>query len=92
MAIIVEEEPSPEHLVEAGLGPGDTLLGLYSGIPLTLRTVDYGMVLPDRILIFRRPILDSCRTEEELMEEVRRTVLHEIGHYFGLDEKELEKY
>lgn len=92
MAIIVEEEPSPEHLVEAGLGPGDTLLGLYSGIPLTLRTVDYGMVLPDRILIFRRPILDSCRTEEELMEEVRRTVLHEVGHYFGLDEKELEKY
>lgn len=92
MAIIVEEEPSPEHLAEAGLGPGDTLLGLYSGIPLTLRTVDYGMVLPDRILIFRRPILDSCRTEEELMEEVRRTVLHEVGHYFGLDEKDLEKY
>lgn len=92
MAIIVEEEPTPEHLAEADLGPGDTLFGLYSGIPLTQRTTEYGMVLPDRITIFRRPLMEWCQTEEELVEEVHRTVLHEVGHYFGLDEKELEKY
>ena len=92
MAVIIEEEPTAEQLAEAGLGPGDTLFGLYSGIPLTQRTGDYGMVLPDRITIFRQPLLEWCRSEEELVTEVRRTVLHEVGHYFGLSEEELEDY
>lgn len=92
MAVIIEEEPTTEQLAEAGLGPEDTLFGLYSGIPLTQRTSDYGMVLPDRIIIFRRPLLEQCRSEKELLEEVRRTVLHEVGHYFGLSEEELEDY
>ncbi|MDO8689081.1 MAG: metallopeptidase family protein [Dehalococcoidia bacterium] len=89
VALVVEEEPTPAQLAEAGVGPGSTLLGLYTGIPLTERTTNYGMVLPDRIIIFRRPILEMCRTEEELMDQVRRTVLHEIGHHFGLNEAEL---
>lgn len=92
VAVMIEEEPAPEHLAEAGLGPEETLFGLYSGVPLTQRTTEYGMVLPDRITIFRRPLLDYCQSEEELMDEVRRTVLHEIGHYFGLSEEELEGY
>ncbi len=92
VAIIVEEEPTAEQLAEAGLSPGDTLYGLYTGIPLTERTSAYGMVLPDRITIFRRPLLELCSTEAELMEEVRHTVLHEIGHHFGLSEQDLEDY
>ncbi len=92
VAIIIEEAPTAEHLAEAGLGPDETLFGLYSGIPLTQRTTDYALVLPDRITIFRRPLLEWCQSEEELMDEVRRTVIHEIGHYFGLGEEDLEKY
>ena len=92
VAVIIEEEPSPEDLAESGLAPGETLFGLYTGIPLTQRTTDYAMVLPDRITIFRRPLLEWCQSEEELVDEVRVTVLHEIGHYFGLSDEELEKY
>lgn len=92
VAVIIEEEATPEQLAEAGLGPGDTLFGLYTGIPLTERSSAYGMVLPDRITIFRRPLMESCATEAELMDEVRQTVLHEIGHYFGMSEEELEEY
>ncbi|MDP2659656.1 MAG: metallopeptidase family protein [Dehalococcoidia bacterium] len=92
VAIVVEDEPTPAQLAEAGVGPGATLLGLYTGIPLTERTTNYGMVLPDRITIFRRPILEFCHSEEELMDQVRRTVLHEIGHHFGLSEADLAGY
>ncbi len=92
VAIVIEEEPTPAQLAEAGVGPDATLLGLYTGIPLTERTTNYGMVLPDRITIFRRPILEMCDSEEELMDQVRRTVLHEIGHHFGLSEEELGDY
>ncbi len=91
VAIIIEEEPTADHLAEAGLEPDETLYGLYTGIPLTERTSAYGMVLPDRITIFRRPLLEACQSEAELMDEVRRTVLHEIGHFFGLGEAELEE-
>ncbi|MDP2726220.1 MAG: metallopeptidase family protein [Dehalococcoidia bacterium] len=92
VAIIIEEAPTAEQLAEAGLGPDDTLFGLYSGVSLTQRTGDYGMVLPDLITIFRQPLLEWCRSEEELVEEVRRTVFHEIGHYFGLSEEQLKDY
>ena len=92
VAIIIEEEATAEQLAEAGLRPGATLFGLYTGVPLTQRTSGYGMVLPDRITIFRRPLMARCSSEAELMEEVRHTVLHEIGHHFGLSESELEKH
>jgi predicted Zn-dependent protease with MMP-like domain len=66
------------------------LLGLYEGIPLTERR-DYGagMVLPDRITIFRRPILRMCRTEDDVVRQVRITVIHEVGHHFGIDDARL---
>jgi predicted Zn-dependent protease with MMP-like domain len=74
--------------VEHGRGPPG-LLGLYEGIPLTSRTSDYAGVLPDRITIYRREICRICRTEQEVADQVRRTVVHEIAHHFGIDDDRL---
>lgn len=68
-----------------------TLLGLYEGVPLTHRTLGYSGVAPDRITIFRLPILARCATEADAEEQVRRTVLHEIGHYFGIGDRRLRE-
>jgi predicted Zn-dependent protease with MMP-like domain len=74
--------------VEHGPGrPG--LLGLYQGIPLTSRTTQYSGVLPDRITIYRRAICAMCDTEEEVADQVRRTVIHEVAHHFGIDDARL---
>lgn len=67
------------------------LLGLYEGVPLTKRTSEYSMVLPDRITIFRKAICRICDTEDQVIEEVRRTVVHEIGHHFGIDDDRLHE-
>jgi predicted Zn-dependent protease with MMP-like domain len=67
------------------------LLGLYDGVALTERYGDYGMVLPDRIFIYRRPLLEMCDSREELEEEVRITVVHEIAHHFGIDDARLHE-
>lgn len=75
-------------LVEPGPGPLG-LLGLYEGIPLTSRTTSYGGVLPDRITIYQQAICAICDTEEDVVEQVRRTVIHEVGHYFGIDDDRL---
>lgn len=91
VAVVVEEEPTPAELAMAGVGPDGTLFGLYIGVPLTERTTAYGMVLPDRIVIYRRPLLDACQTERELVREVRQTVLHEIAHHFGLSDADLQR-
>jgi predicted Zn-dependent protease with MMP-like domain len=77
-------------VVEHGPGPVG-LLGLYHGIPLTDRTTTYAGVLPDRITIYRREICAICRTEDEVVEEVRRTVVHEVGHHFGIDDDRLHE-
>jgi len=70
--------------------PGSSLLGLYDGIPLTKRDASYdGMVMPDRISIFRRPILDLCADEAEVVRQVRITVIHEVAHHFGIDDDRL---
>jgi len=74
--------------VEHGTGPPG-LLGLYEGIPLTSRTSDYAGVLPDRITIYRRAICAICRTEQEVVGQVRRTVIHEVAHHFGIDDDRL---
>lgn len=70
-------------------GGDGRLLGLYEGVPLTQRTHQYSMALPDRITIFRRAILSICDSEAEVVEEVRRTVVHEVGHHFGIDDERL---
>jgi len=76
--------------VEHGPGPPG-LLGLYEGIPLTSRTTQYAGVLPDRITIYRQAICAICRTEDEVAAEVRRTVIHEVGHHFGIDDDRLDE-
>ena len=90
VAVLVAQQPSPGQLRRAGLRPGQLLFGLYQGVPKTRRGVTYGEVLPDKILIFQRPIEQVCRTRDEVREQVRRTVLHEIGHHFGLGEEDLD--
>jgi predicted Zn-dependent protease with MMP-like domain len=76
--------------VEHGPGPRG-LLGLYQGIPLTSRTTQYAGVLPDRITIYRQAICAICRTEDEVAGEVRRTVIHEVAHHFGIDDDRLDE-
>lgn len=89
VAIVIAEWPTPQQLAQAGLGPGDMLLGLYVGVPKTQRGFTYGESIPDKILIFRQPIQRLNRTPDRIRAQVRRTVLHEIGHHFGLDEAQL---
>jgi predicted Zn-dependent protease with MMP-like domain len=82
VVIMVEDDPPPQ----AG-----TLLGLYEGVPLTERGDTYAGFLPDRITIFRRPLLSVCETREDLVREVRVTVVHEIAHHFGIDDERLHE-
>jgi predicted Zn-dependent protease with MMP-like domain len=92
IAIVIEQEPSPAQLDEAGVeGPDDTLLGLYEGIPLTERGWAHGNVLPDKITLFQGPIEDASDTEDDVIVAVAETLIHEIGHYFGLSEEEIQQ-
>lgn len=88
IAVHVEEEPSEDVLEEMGIEEG-TLFGLYQGVPLTERGWSYGNVLPDRIVIYQRPIESAAASSEEIEEIVQDTVVHEVGHYFGFDDREL---
>jgi predicted Zn-dependent protease with MMP-like domain len=89
VAIVVEDWPGREAQPDSG-GPDDTLYGLYEGVPLTERGDSYYGVLPDRITIFRGPLERDFRADE-LEEQVRVTVVHEIAHYFGFGEERLEE-
>ena len=86
--IVVEEWPSPDDL--ESVGEGQTLFGLYMGVPLTERHGGEPL-LPDCITIFRQPIMQSCASEEEAEKEIRITLLHEIGHYLGMTEEDLHR-
>lgn len=81
--VVLVEDRNPDE-------PG--LLGLYHGIALTERSSDYGAVLPDRITIYRLPILAMCTTRDEVIEQVRITVVHEIAHHFGIDDDTLHDH
>jgi len=91
IAIVVEDEPSPELLGEMGIEPPDTLLGLYTGTPLTERTSSYGNTLPDRVLIFQGPHERESDDEDDLIVCIAETLIHEIGHYFGMSEEQIEE-
>jgi predicted Zn-dependent protease with MMP-like domain len=91
VAVVVEDEPSPALLAEMEIEPPDTLFGLYQGTPLPERRWDHGNVLPDRIVIFQGPIEDVSETEDDMVTEIGETLIHEVGHYFGLSEDELEE-
>ena len=86
--IVVEDWPSREQLIGSGLGEDETLLGLYEGIPLPDR-YDYNLVLPDKITLFQRAIESICATEQEVVNEVRATVVHEVAHHFGITDDDL---
>ncbi len=88
VAVMVEEEPSDEDLAEVGLDPaaGDELFGIYQGVALPDRDSFYS-AMPDRVVVFRGPILRSCASRREVLREVRDTVVHELGHYFGMDDE-----
>ena len=91
IAIVVEDEPSSELLDEMEIEPPDTLLGLYQGTPLTERTWAYGNTLPDRVLIFQGPHERDAEDEDDLVVAIGETLIHEIGHYFGLSEDEIQE-
>lgn len=90
LAIVIENEPSDELLDEMDIGPDDTLLGLYQGTPLKERGWGYGNTLPDRITLFQSTIEDDCDgDEDEIIIAIGETLIHELGHYFGMSEEEI---
>ena len=91
VALVVEDEPEPERLAEMEIEPPDTLYGLYEGIPLPEREWTHGNVLPDVITIYQRPILEDCEDEDDVVKAIGETVIHEFGHYFGLDEDQIDE-
>jgi predicted Zn-dependent protease with MMP-like domain len=89
--VVIEGEPSPELLEEMGMDPEqDTLYGLYQRTPLTERDPSAPWQRPDKISIYRTPLQEACETEDELVEEVQVTIVHEFAHFFGIDEDELQ--
>lgn len=90
IAIVVEDEPSAAQLEDVGIKPPHTLLGLYQGIPITKRDWAHGNTLPDKITLFQGPIEDSSEDEDDLLRTIGETLIHEVGHYFGLSEEEIE--
>jgi predicted Zn-dependent protease with MMP-like domain len=91
IVISVEDEPSRALLREMEIEPPDTLFGLYQGTPLTERRWDYGNNLPDRILLFQGPHEREAEDRDDLIASISETLIHEIGHYFGLSEEEIEE-
>jgi len=91
IAIVVEDEPSAAQLESVDIEPPDTLLGLYEGTPLTERQWAHGNVLPDKITLFQNPIEDASEDEDDLVVAIGETLIHEVGHYFGLSEEEIEE-
>lgn len=93
VAILVEDEPTSSVRKRESLAEGETLLGYYQGIPNTARGADYGvgMVLPDTITLYQRPIEDAASADGDVARVIRETIWHEIAHYFGFGESEVEK-
>jgi predicted Zn-dependent protease with MMP-like domain len=92
VAILIEDWPELELLRDLGMDEDDLLFGLYEGLPLTEWGRDDALRIPDRIRIFQGPIEEVCDSDEEIIAEVRSTVLHEVGHHFGMSDEELERY
>jgi predicted Zn-dependent protease with MMP-like domain len=90
VAIVIEDEPSDELLDEMEMGPDDTILGLYTGVPLTERGWAHGNALPDRITLYQTTIEEECEDDEdEIVVAIGETLIHELGHYFGMSEDEI---
>ena len=91
VAITIADWPSASQLRRAGVRHPGTLFGLYEGVPLTQRGGHYNLVTPDQIIIYRGPLLSAYRTPEALRQQIRRTVVHEIAHHFGINEARIRE-
>jgi predicted Zn-dependent protease with MMP-like domain len=89
--VVVADVPTREQLRALGGRRGETLLGLYEGVPLTRRTHGYGFVTPDKVTIFQRPIESMCKNDTQIIAEVQRVVRHEIAHHFGISDDRLRE-
>ncbi|MCH8086715.1 MAG: metallopeptidase family protein [Chloroflexi bacterium] len=90
VVVVVEDWPSQEQLGSVGLSDPMELLGLYEGLPLTYRSRDHAWGTPDKITIFRRPIQAICGSDEEVEDQIRETVVHEIAHHFGISDAQIK--
>ncbi len=91
LALVVERAPSAELLAEMDIDPPDSLYGLYQGTPLPERAWAHGNALPDRITIYQQPIEEDCEDDDEVRAVIGETLIHEVGHYFGLSEDEIQE-
>jgi predicted Zn-dependent protease with MMP-like domain len=91
VAIFIQDEPTEEDLEAGDVPPGDTLLGLYQGVPISHRGFGYGMVLPDRVTLFQGPIERSARSRRDIPQIVYDTLWHELAHHLGMDEDEVRE-
>jgi predicted Zn-dependent protease with MMP-like domain len=91
IALVVEDEPDEALLEEMEIDPPDSLYGLYQGTPLTEREWSHGNQLPDRITLYQVPIEEDCEDEDDVRAVIGETLIHEVGHYFGLSEEEIEE-
>ena len=91
IAIVVEDEPTSDQLAEVGIEAPDTLLGLYEGTPLPERQWAHGNTLPDKVTLFQVPIEDASDDPDDVVVAIGETLIHELGHYFGLSEEEIEE-
>lgn len=91
VAIVQADDPTPEQIDKMNIREGSVLLGLYEGIPLTQRGNNYTFVLPDKITLFKHSILKVVSTEAELLEQIKRTIWHEIAHYYGVSHERMHE-
>lgn len=91
VALVVEDLPDDETMDLAEMNDPYALFGFYHGVPLTQRLHNYGLIPPDKISIFRKPILAACHSDDEARKMIRRTLRHELAHYFGIDDDRLEE-
>jgi len=89
--VVVADQPSTSQLAELGRKRGETLLGLYEGVPLTMRSRHYGLVVPDKVTIFQKTIEAICRNDAKIIAEIQRVVQHEIAHHFGISDARLKR-
>jgi predicted Zn-dependent protease with MMP-like domain len=90
VAIVMADEPTPEQIQKMHIDGQHLLLGLYEGIPLTQRGNNYSLVLPDKITLFKNSILTITHSDQELFEQIKRTLWHEIAHYYGLNHNRID--
>jgi len=91
VAVVVEDEPPAHVLEEMEIEPPDSLYGLYQGTPLPERSFSAPIQFPDRITLYQKPIEEDCEDEDEIRAVIGETLIHEVGHYFGLSEEEIEE-